>query len=280
MSGMTYTCLMSVYDKEDPLYLKTSLESLFDQTVPPEEILIVKDGHLPDSLENVLQEYCARYPNIFTIVGYESNQGLWYALKYGVVRCRNQLIMRMDVDDWSSPLRAEKELAVFESDPSIDCVGTLVVEFQGDLSNEKSYVELPETNDEIEQFGKRRCPFRHPTLMFKKSAVLEAGNYQEMPFFEDYDLYFRMKKSGSNFFNIQEKLVYVRVGEEFFYRRGSFSYMKHMLHFKTNCLSKGYFNLLDFVVTAAPHIVVSLMPNKLRTFVYSKFLRSPAKGKG
>lgn len=279
MSGMSYTCLMSIYDKEDPLYLKASLRSILEQTVPPEEILIVKDGRLPDYLEDVLEEYCANYPGVFTIVGYENNQGLWYALKYGVTRCRNQLIMRMDVDDWSSPMRAEKELAVFVNDPSIDCVGTLVVEFQGDIGNEKSYVELPETDCEIEQFGKRRCPFRHPTLMFKKSAVLKAGNYQEMPFFEDYDLYFRMRMTGSNFYNIQERLVYVRVGEDFFYRRGSFSYMKHMLHFKANCLLKGHVNLLDFIATTSPHVVVSLMPNKLRTFVYTKFLRSPATGK-
>lgn len=271
-----YSCLISLYKGEKEGYLSESLGCIVNQTIPPEEILIVKDGPLTEGLEKVLAKYEAAYPGLFNYVSYPENRGLWYALRQGVPACRNELIMRMDVDDWSTPDRAEKELAVLERHPEIGCVGSIVTEFEGDITHPVSLVELPERHDEIIRFGKRRCPFRHPSLMFRKSAVLAAGNYQEMPYFEDYDLYMRFVASGCVFYNIQESLVYVRTSRDFYARRGNFAYMRRMLRFKGTCLKRGDFTFSEYLISTLPHVIVCLMPNKLRELVYRRFLRGRA----
>lgn len=277
-----YSCLISLYAKENPAYLSESLDCVISQTIPPEEILVVKDGKLTDRLEKTLSEYAEKHPGLFSFVAYEKNRGLWYALSKGVPACRNELIMRMDVDDWSAPDRAEKELAVLARHPEVGCVGSIVTEFEGNIDNPIALVDLPEKHADIIAFGKYRCPFRHPSLMFRKKVVLAAGNYQEMPLFEDYDLYMRMASSGCTFYNIQESLVYMRTSQDFYARRGSLSYMRKMLHFKGTCLKRGDYTLIEYVIATIPHVFVCLVPNKLRTWVYNTFLRAtvPARDEG
>lgn len=270
----TYSCLISLYKDEKEHYLSESLDCIINQTIPPEEILIVKDGPLTEGLEEILAKYDASHPGLFSYISYSENRGLWYALRRGVPACRNELIMRMDVDDWSTPDRAEKELEVLEQHPEIGCVGSIVTEFEGDVEHCVSLVELPERHCEIVRFGKRRCPFRHPSLMFRKSVVLAAGNYQKMPYFEDYDLYMRLVASGCIFYNIQESLVYMRTSQDFYLRRGGLAYMRHMLRFKGTCLKRGDFTILEYLISTIPHVIVCLMPNCLRSRVYGKFLRA------
>lgn len=274
MKFPSYSVLISIYSKERPEYLQESLASIIRQTIAPNEIVVVKDGPLTDDLEAVLNSYQNLYPNLFTFVKYPENKGLWYALSVGVPACRNELIMRMDVDDWMVPERAEKELTAFSEAPELGCVGTLVTEFEGDISNPVSLVDLPENHAEIVAFGKKRCPFRHSSLMYRKSVVLAAGNYQEMPYFEDYDLYMRLKATGCIFRNLQENLVYMRTNQDFYARRGSIAYLRNMLHFKRTCLARGDYTLPEFLVSTLPHALVCLMPNGIRTFVYKNMLRS------
>lgn len=273
-SVASYSVLISIYHKESSENLRDCLDGILNQTVPADEILIVKDGLLTPELDSVLDEYDRDNPDLFSFVSYSDNRGLWYALRMGVPECRNELIMRMDTDDLSLPERAELQLAYLSEHPEVDCVGSLVTEFEGEVSNAVSLVTLPEMHSEIVRFGKKRCPFRHPTLVYKKSAVLKAGNYQEMPMFEDYDLYMRLAASGCVFYNIQKSLVWMRVGEDFYARRGSVKYLKQMLHFKKTCLKRGDLSFAEFIVSVAPHFVVCLMPNRLRAWVYERFLRS------
>ena len=274
-----YSILISLYEKERPEYLQESLDSIFRQSVYPDEIVVVKDGALTDELEAVLDSYSDKHPGLFTFIAYPENKGLWYALNVGVPACRNELIMRMDVDDWMAPERAEKQLKVFVKNPDYGCVGTLVIEFEGDISHPIAFVDLPEGHDEIVRFGKKRNPMRHPAVMFKKSVVLAAGNYQEMPFFEDYDLYMRMVSTGCIFYNIQKCLVYMRTNQGFYARRGGLAYMRKMLRFKRACLNRGDYTLSEFVACTAPHVVACLIPNGLRAFVYRHMLRSKPTGK-
>ena len=176
----SYSFLMSIYEKTKASELSRSIDCMLGQTVPPSEIVIVKDGGLPPALDKLLADYALKHPNVMKIVGYPSNQGLWYALRMGLGECSNELVARMDSDDYSCPDRIEQELAVMRNDPSIDCVGTNVIEFEGSLDNQVSLVDLPSNHEDILRFGKRRCPFRHPTLLYKKSVVLQSGGYQEI----------------------------------------------------------------------------------------------------
>ena len=84
-----YSVLMSLYKKENPEYLDLAIESMINQTLKPDEIVIVKDGEITAELQGVLDNYSAEYPELFHIVGYEKNRGLGLALNYGLEHGKN-----------------------------------------------------------------------------------------------------------------------------------------------------------------------------------------------
>ncbi len=209
-----YSVLMSIYKKENPTFLRQALDSMLVQTVPPAEIVMVKDGPLTAELESVLSEYNSQWPDLFKFVSYSENHGLGYALHKGVLSCSNEIVARMDTDDVARPDRMEKQLAAIES--GLDMVGSDVVEFIDSPETPIASTNLPKGLDNILACSKRRNPFRHPPMTFKKTKVLEAGNYSsEYLYFEDWDLFNRMLASGCRADNLPEPLVAMRVAPIF-----------------------------------------------------------------
>jgi len=275
-----YSVLMSIYYKEKKEPLMYSIESMLNQTVFPDEIVLVEDGPLTDELYEVIDYFDKKYVGLFKIVKLEKNVGLGLALQRGILECRNELIARMDSDDYSVPDRMEKQLKKYHDEPDLGMIGTNVDEFIETIDNVVCHVILPEKQDKIYKFSKRRCPMRHPTLLYKKSEVLKAGNYRNFYLFEDYDLYVRMLRSGCKCYNIQEPLVYVRTDKEFYKRRGGIKYVKTILKFKNEQLKIGYFSVSDWIISTIPHIIVCIIPNNMRDMIYKNFLRKKERGKG
>lgn len=268
-----YSVLLSIYAKEKSGYLRQALDSMLAQTVAPAEIVMVKDGPLTAELDAVLGEYDRMNPGLFKFVSYRENHGLGYALREGALACSNEIIARMDTDDIAMPDRMEKQLAAIEG--GLDMVGSQVVEFVDSPDKPIAATNLPEGMDTIVAYSKRRNPFRHPPMTFKRSKVLEAGNYSpEFLFFEDWDLFNRMLSIGCCADNIHEPLVAMRVSEDFYTRRGGLAYLKHAWRFKVGQVRNGWFNPVDFIASFVPHAVACLMPNGLRAFVYKHMLRS------
>lgn len=268
-----YSVLMSVYYKEKPEWLKYSIESMLAQTIPTSDFVIVEDGTLTDELEEIIKFYEREYSDLFHIIRLEKNQGLGVALRIGIKKCKYEYVARMDSDDYSYPTRIEEQFKVLDEQPNLGMIGTNVDEFYEEISNVVSYVELPKTQDEIVKFSKTRCPFRHPSLLYKKSEVIKAGNYQDFYLCEDYDLYIRMIKNGCLCYNIQKPLVSMRIGEDFYKRRGGIKYLKTMLRFKTIQLKDGYFSFWDYLKGCISHTIVCLLPNCIRKNIYIKLLR-------
>ena len=217
-----YSVLMSVYYKENPEYLKIAIESMLNQTVKPDEFIIVEDGPLTEELNNVIDEYCKAFKDLFTIIKLKENKGLGPALAEGVKASRNELIARMDSDDISLPTRCEKQLKIFEKNNELAVVGTNMTEFIDDEENIISKRIVPQYHNEIVKYMKKRCPLNHVTVMFKKSIILGVGNYIEWHYNEDYYLWLRLYLQNAIFHNIQEDLVNVRVGIEMYKRRGGY----------------------------------------------------------
>lgn len=268
-----YSVLMSVYYKENPKWFDKSISCMFEQTIKPNEFVLVEDGELTNELYEVVEKYKKQYPKEFKVVNIKSNVGLGLALKKGVEECSNEYIARMDSDDYSLPQRIEKELEVFEKYPDIGMVGTNVSEFIDSIDNVVCNVILPKTNKDIIKFSKSRNPFRHPSVMFKKSAVVNAGNYREYYLCEDYDMWLRMIRNGCKCYNIQDIYVYMRIGEDFYKRRGGHKYFKSIKKFKKEQLKNGYFTKTEYLKSVIPHAIVCYMPNGLRDFIYKKLLR-------
>lgn len=268
-----YSVLMSVYYKENPKWLKESIESMLNQTVLTNDFVLIEDGELTKELESVISEYEKKYSDIFNIVKLEKNVGLGPALARGIEFCKNEIIARMDSDDISVPDRCEKELEIMKNDNDIDMVGSNIIEFIDDINNKQAFRELPEEDEEIKKYMKRRNPFGHPSVMFKKSKVLEAGNYREYYLCEDYDMWIRMAKVNAKFYNIKEVLVYMRINEDFYKRRGGIKYLKSILKFKKEQYKNGFYSLKDYIITAGTSTMVCLMPNAIREIFYKKLLR-------
>ncbi len=269
-----YSVLMSVYFKENPKWLSISIESMLKQTVTPEEFLIVKDGPLTPELDKVINAFANNYPLLFTIVTLDKNEGLGPALALGITKCRNELVIRMDSDDYSIPERCEKLLNISETYPDYGVIGSYEVEFEGNISNEIAIHRVPEAPIDIFKFMKRRCAILHPTVLYKKSVILECGNYQDVHLYEDYDLFMRMVlEHNVKCYNVQENLYYIRISDDFFKRRGGLKYLNTAVKFKWNQLNKGYISLKDFIISAGGQAAVCLFPNRLRKHFYLKFLR-------
>ena len=213
---MNFSVLMSIYKKEKPEYFSLCMKSLFEQSIIPTEIVIVKDGPLTEELDNIIDEYINKYPNILKTVPLEINQGLGKALAIGVENCSHELIARMDTDDICAPDRFEIQLKEFEKNTDLDILGSCIIEFESTPNNVLSERNVPLEHNDIYNFARKRNPFNHMTVMYKKSKVLEAGNYQPPNGFEDYYLWARMLVNGCKAKNISKPLVYARTGLDMF----------------------------------------------------------------
>ena len=271
---MEYSVLISVYCKEKAEYLIECLESMVHQTVEPSEIVIVKDGKLTVELEDVLTEYKTKYQRLFKFVCLEKNVGLGLALAEGIKNCSYELIARMDSDDISIPNRCELQLREFAQDPLLDVCGGYIKEFCDSKEGVVSIRKVPLVDSEIKEYQKRRDAVNHVTVMFKKSKVLEAGNYQHALLMEDSLLWTNMILHGATFKNIADYLVYVRTGADMFKRRGGLKYFKKYKNGRKIILQTGYISKWDYYHTLLVQLIFSILPNSVREFVYEKLLRS------
>ena len=267
-----FSVLMSVYYKENYKYLDESLKSIFNQTIKPDEVVLIEDGKLNDKLEETIIGYKQKYPEILKVVRYENNRGLGKALHDGILECSNEIIFRMDSDDICIENRFEKQLEIFKN-TDVDIVGTNIVEYDEEMKNVVSFKKVPESDIEIKKYVKKRNPINHMTVAYKKSAVINAGNYQDMLYFEDYYLWARMVKNNCKFYNVQENLVNARGGNDMIKRRGGKKYLKHIINFEKAIYKLGLINRFEYFINVIERSTVALIPNNVRFLFYKKTLR-------
>ena len=263
-----YSVLMSLYKKEKPEYLRLALDSMLNQTVVPDEIVLVEDGPLTDELYNVLDDY----PMLKRIKN-ETNLGLGLALNVGLKECRNELVARMDTDDCSKPERCEKQLGRFLEKPYLAIVGSHIDEFIGDPSNVISQRIVPVTSEEIYEFAKKRSAFNHPAVMYSKTSVLENNGYANLKRNQDVDLFGRMQFKGYKAENIDEALLWFRSSDELAKRRKSWQNTWSYIATIRKFWKMGYSSFFDYAMVGIAQTGMYLMPVKMQNFVYKKFLR-------
>lgn len=268
-----FSVLISVYKKEKAEYLKRALQSVINQTLKPTEIVIVKDGPLTKELDDCIEDFQKQNSKLFKILSFKENRGLGLALRDGVKACKYEYIARMDSDDISKPDRFEKQFNYLQKHPETALLGTWITEFSKDENNPDTVTKLPCTHQEIIKFAKRRNPFRHVTVVLKKSAVIQSGNYRDFLWFEDYDLFVRILQKGYIAANISECLVNVRADKDMFARRGGWQYLKQDYRFQKFLLKTGFITSAEFLMNIVIRTIVRLMPDAVRSWIYKKFLR-------
>ena len=269
-----FSVLISVYKKEKAEYLKRALQSVINQTLKPTEIVIVKDGPLTKELDDCIEDFQKQNFKLFKILSFKEIRGLGLALRDGVKACKYEYIARMDRDDISKPDRFEKQFNYLQKHPETALLGTWITEFSKYENKPDTVTKLPYTHQEIIEFAKRRNPFRHVTVVFKKTAVIQSGNYRDFLWFEDYDLFVRMLQNGYIGANIPEYLVNVRADKDMFARRGGWQYLKQDYRFQKLLLKRKFIDKTDFIINITIRSIVRLIPNKLRSYFYKRILRN------
>ena len=278
-NGKAYSVLMSVYGKENSVWFKKAAESMLNQTAPPDEFVLICDGPLTEELETAVEELDRSYPGMFQILRLKENVGLGEALRQGILLCRNELVARMDSDDIACPDRCRQQLELFQKIPELSFSSGTIAEFFDERELESSETAalrlrtLPQYHEEIVSYAKKRNPMNHMAVMLKKSAVLQAGNYQSAEGLEDYDLWSRMLQLGFRAGNLKETLVWARIGNGMEQRRGGVKYAGRMARFQTLLLKRGFLSLPQYIINCCIRIPVSLLPGRIRAAVYGVCLR-------
>lgn len=270
-----FSIITSVYKNDKPDYVRVALDSmLVEQSVKPTEIVLVRDGLVPVTLEAVLNEYETRYPDVFNIIRLEQNGGLGNALKLGVENAKYDIIARMDSDDICLSNRFELQLKYMELHPNVDIIGGQMTEFIDTPDNIIGKRVVPCTNDEIYNFMKNRCALNHVTVMFRKETVLKAGNYQDWFWNEDYYLWVRMMMNKCVFANLSDVLVNVRSGADQYARRGGRRYYESEKGIKKLQLENRMISKKEYIYYVAQRYILQiLMPNWLRGWFFRTLAR-------
>ena len=272
---LPFTVITSVYKNDKPEFLKVALDSLLvNQSVKPDEIVLVQDGPVPEGTTMLLSEYQQRYGERLNVIKLDENKGLGNALMLGVEKAKYDLCARMDSDDICLSDRFEKQLAYLEAHPECDIVGGQITEFVDTPENIVGKREVPCSNEGIYKYMRSRCALNHPTVMFKKESVLKAGNYKDWFWNEDYYMWVRMMEQGCVFANLPDVLVNMRSGLEQYGRRGGKKYFDSEIGIKKLMLKEGMITRTQFVINYIERFIIQLMlPNSVRGWVFRTFAR-------
>ncbi|CAB3830692.1 UDP-Gal:alpha-D-GlcNAc-diphosphoundecaprenol beta-1,3-galactosyltransferase [Achromobacter aegrifaciens] len=268
-----FSVLMSVYAGERSAWLDQALASLAASTVWPAEIVLVQDGPLGKDLVEVIERYLAVLP--MTLVPLERNIGLGPALSAGLSVCRQEWVARFDTDDVLEPDRFERQLAYLREHPAVDIVGGWIREFESDPEWEEGKVRrVPETHQALLAYARRRNPFNHMTVMFRRELAMAHGGYQGERLYEDYALWVRMLRGGAVAANIPGVLVKARAGQDMFQRRGGLGYVRSEAVVQWSFYRCGFIGPWRLALNLAQRLPVRILPRTVRRWVYQRFLRA------
>lgn len=267
-----FSVLMSVYQKEKPVFLDQALMSIEEQTVIPDQIVLVEDGPLTAELDKVIEEHQKRFSNKYELLKLTSNRGLGAALQKGVERCRYDWIARMDTDDIAVKNRFELQLRAIVKEPQLAVIGGQADEFVGSPEQVVGRRKVPLLNAELRAFIKWRSPFNHPTVMLNKKVVLQVGNYQANGKIEDYFLWSRVMLAGYEVKNLPEILVHMRVDAGMYQRRGDAENLRQIFKLRRMLRQQKFLTVWEELVGDLAMALNLVIPTKLRMVVYKNLL--------
>jgi glycosyltransferase involved in cell wall biosynthesis len=272
-----FSLLMPVYDGDQPDYLRRAFRSAVDdQTLRPAQVVIVRDGPVRDELAACLAELGRTSPVPVTFVPLPHNHGLGPALDRGLAASQHDVIARMDADDVAMPHRFEVELPLIAD---ADIVGAGLLEFVSDTNDIVGQRVPPTDPERIQRYARLHDPFNHPTVVYRRSAVLAAGGYGDLPMMEDYALFARMLGNGVRAVNVAEPLLYYRVGATAFKRRGGAGLLRSELRLQREFRRSGFTSPTEYVRNVIIRGGYRLVPWWARRAVYRPVISRVTKRK-
>jgi len=261
---------MPVYAGDNLEYFKKATSSILNQTLKPDEIVIVVDGPIPNTHKLFLNELSEN--SIINVIFNAKNCGSGVSRDIGIKNCKNEIIALMDSDDISVPNRFEKQLNYLVNN-NVDIIGGWIEEFTEIPGDINSIRKVPSSHNEIYEYGKWRMPVNNVTLMFKKKAYFEVGGYPKQRRVEDWSLIAKMILNNNIFYNFPEILVYARAGKKYFSRRRKFNHFFYDLKIFLFMYKRGYINFLIMMINIIIRIVLKVLPQFITRIIYNNILR-------
>lgn len=272
MNDYKFSVLICVYGGDNALHFDQAMNSVFKQTLLPDEVVLVVDGPVDTNIQKIIDKY--KKNDYLKVVQLEKNMGLGIARNIGLKHCSNNLVAVTDADDLCMPDRFEKQIKMFKNNNDVSVVGGQISEFIEIPDNIVGIRVVPEQDYDIKEYMKKRCPMNHVTVMFKISDIDKVGGYLDWYYNEDYYLWIRMALQDLKFSNLPDILVNVRVSKEMYQRRGGVKYFKSEAKLQHYMLAKKLISPLRYLINVAERLIVQmLMPNRLRGWVFKKLAR-------
>ena len=269
--GERFSLLMCLWAQDRPDFLAKAWDStVVQQTRRPDEVVVVQDGPIGTALADTLAGLVAASPVPVQHLVLEHNVGLGPALDRGLAACHHDVVARMDADDISLPQRFAVQLPLIEA--GADIVGSALIEFGDDVEATEE-VRIPPTDPEwIRSAAHFRDPFNHPTVVYRREAVQQAGGYQDLPLMEDYLLFARMLAGGARPANVAEPLVYYRVGAGAYARRGGLALLRSEIALQREFRRQGLTTRREYVRNLVVRGGYRLVPTRLRQLAYRRLI--------
>ncbi len=270
-SKITFSVLMAVFYKDDPYLFNKAIESVFNNSVLPDELILVLDGPVTTELENIIKKFDALENLPLSVYRMPENKGLSYALNFGLQYVKTDYVARADADDINQFNRFEKQLGY--ANLGFDLIGSSIEEVDVILDRSFGFRCPPLNHADILKFAKYRNPFNHMTVFLKTDVVKKVGGYPHLDLREDYGLWTNMIEGGARCINIDENLVLANTGRNFYKRRGGLRSVKSEMEMQKFLVLKGvkspWLALVELFIKA----IILIAPSSIRQFFYKIFLR-------
>ena len=268
----TVSVIMTTYAGDNQAELRDCFTSLLEQERQPDEALIVRGHNLPSELvEEIIEFEMNASFSVYDIAIDEKGRG--HARKFGVERATSEFIAIIDVDDIACPDRLSRQLEYFDANPSTDVVGGYIEEFEEDPNNIKSVRKVPTEPKKIKKMAYHRCPINHPTVMFRRNAIVDVGNYREMEYGEDYELWCRLLVNNKKIDNIPETLVKVRATGLMTRRQGR-KIARREVQLQRAIVESEFYGWGIALINLSIRVPLRLFPKRSLKFLYRVFFRS------
>ena len=259
-----------------PIYLKTTkkdllqcLNSIYNSSKVPGEILICIDGKLSTNVEEFVKKL-KKEKNVKLFIS-KKNLGLGRLLQRAVPVCKFDLVARLDSDEYTSSKRFEIQYDFFKKMKDLVLLGGYSIE---KLKNTKNILKkVPLKYSEIKYYSKLRNPFNHSTVMFRKKEILKVGGYTHQPFFEDFLLWIKLINKKNNMLNIPKVLSYSNIDDSYYERRSGIDYFYKFLYFNIKIYKLRHLNIFYFILNIFFRLSV-LLPLNIIKLMYMKLLRN------
>lgn len=265
-----FSLLLPVYRGDRPDHLEAAFRStVHEQLRRPDEVVVVQDGHVGPELASTLERLESVSPVPVRRLRLSHNVGLAQALQCGLAACQYDVVARMDADDISLPHRFLRQLPEIEA--GADLVGAAVLEFEGEGRDQTGVLRVPPTEpDEIARTARWRNPFNHPTVVYRRTAVLSAGGYRELPFMEDYWVFTRMIANGARVVNLPDPLVRYRVDAGAYERKGGLRQLRSEVRLQQRLRTEGFTTMGQGLRNVAVRGGYRLVPAPVRRRAYRR----------